>query len=183
MGKRHPDKDLPTSYNKVKANNQAKPIMKQIVSSFSKPFKPPCPKKIKNNKSASEIEELMTKKAATDIEIEQKINKMMAEGDGMYMCTVCERSEKKKFILRRHIETHLDGYQHKCLECNASFKQRCNLYNHSLRHKAQGLKLADAQLEPQVPLPKIPFPCDQCDMVPISKPALRIHMSRYHSVA
>ena len=173
MGKRHPD--LPTSYNKVKAGIIAKPIMKKIVTAFTKPSKPPCPEEIKSNKSASEIEELMTKKAATDIEIEQKINTMMVEGDGMYRCKVCERADKKKFILKRHIETHLNGYQHECLECNASFKQRCNLYNHSLRHKAQSGS--------EVPVPKIPFPCDQCDMVPISKPALRIHKSRYHTVA
>ena len=49
-------------------------------------------------------------------EISKRIEKVMDSEEGtMWRCTVCSKKLKKKDEIEYHVETHLDGFAHKCL--------------------------------------------------------------------
>merc|ERR1712129_131251 len=54
----------------------------------------------------------------------------------MWNCTECGKMFKKKYKVDRHVETHLDGFLHKCKHCNKTCKTRGSLKTHiSLSHR------------------------------------------------
>ena len=70
-------------------------------------------------------------------EISERIEKVSdMEGEVLWKCTVCGKTMKKKFHMQNHVETHLDGYSHKCIYCGKAHKTRGALSAHvSFTHR------------------------------------------------
>ena len=72
----------------------------------------------------------------------------MKDGNGktVHLCTVCEKQSKKKDKLKLHIETHLEGFSHKCNYCNLVKKTTANLKVHEyLYHTDPNAKMAQKE--------------------------------------
>ena len=70
--------------------------------------------------------------------LEQEIEKNMTQKhDGMgfkyYVCNVCQNEKKVKAKMKLHVETHLDGFSHKCTLCPAVKKTRRTIQLHMLQ--------------------------------------------------
>ena len=59
-----------------------------------------------------------------------------AEGGIMWTCTECGKTQKQKFKLQMHIDTHLKGFVHRCPICDKIHKTRGSLKSHIIiKHK------------------------------------------------
>ena len=72
----------------------------------------------------------------------EKINENLIENDdGTYSCGFCGKTgdaenKRKKFLMQRHLETHLEGVAYPCPICQKSFRSRNSLNSHtSLYHR------------------------------------------------
>merc|ERR1712226_306365 len=102
-------------------------------------------------------------------ELEEKIDDLMERRDGVWVCMQCGKSDKIRFPLRRHVETHLAGYSHSCLKCTKTFATRGSLQVHIYRiHHEEKSKVVKT------------FPCDICDKMSVSTAAVKIHKMRNH---
>ena len=81
------------------------------------------------------------------IEINKRLLTMKDEcGKTVHVCTVCEKQSKKKDKLKLHIETHLEGFSHKCNYCNLVKKTTANLKIHEyLYHTGPNAKMAQKE--------------------------------------
>ena len=87
--------------------------------------------------------------------------------DGSWICKKCGKKDKSKFHLRRHVETHVEGFKHPCNFCEREFTQRALVKAHVLRNHSEERS------------PK-PYTCDICDMPSTSISAVKIHKHRKH---
>ena len=62
-----------------------------------------------------------------DLQIEQMIDK---NEEGLWNCKVCGKTLSKKYNVKRHAETHIDGMSHVCHICSKIFPNRPNLQSH-----------------------------------------------------
>ena len=69
--------------------------------------------------------------------------------DGSWICNKCGKKDRSKFHLRRHAETHVEGFKHPCTFCEREFSQRALVKAHMLR----------AHSEERAPKP---YSCDIC---------------------
>ena len=70
-------------------------------------------------------------------EIDEKIKEYMGRNDDRtYFCKYCGKSGvAKSQNMKNHIETHLEGIQFSCQQCQNTFRLRGSLFNHiSLKH-------------------------------------------------
>ena len=81
-------------------------------------------------------------KAGQGDEHSEKINEYLIENDdGTYSCGFCGKTgdaenKRKKFLMQRHLETHLEGVSHPCPICQKSFRSKNSLNSHtSLYHR------------------------------------------------
>ena len=64
-------------------------------------------------------------------ELEEKIDQLSKRReDGLWVCNRCGKTDKQRFHLRRHVETHIEGFSHSCAVCGKSFTQRAALKAH-----------------------------------------------------
>ena len=63
-------------------------------------------------------------------ELDEKIQEMISVDDGRFSCTLCAYTSTKKFNLRKHVETHIEGLSFSCQDCDKSFRLRYSLYRH-----------------------------------------------------
>ena len=70
-------------------------------------------------------------------EIELKIKELFEKVDGVWRCLACEyKTSTNSGIIKRHIETHIDGLSYTCTLCNKEFRARNLLTLHKSRsHK------------------------------------------------
>ena len=72
-------------------------------------------------------------------EFEQRVKKLVKVNSesGLFECSVCSKLCKKLRSVVDHIKVcHLDGVEHKCKFCPATFKAKTRLYTHvSSRHR------------------------------------------------
>ena len=70
-------------------------------------------------------------------EIELKIKELYEKVDGVWRCLACEyTTNTNSGIIRRHIESHIDGLSYTCTLCNKDFRSRNILTIHKSRsHK------------------------------------------------
>ena len=55
-------------------------------------------------------------------ELEQTIESMLKPtAGGLYMCDACGKTNSKKWVLKSHIETHIQGFVHVCPHCGKEF--------------------------------------------------------------
>ena len=93
------------------------------------------------------------KESPTDLDLESEIDKRfitMKDGHDktIHMCSVCNKEFKKKDKLRLHIETHLEGFIHKCNFCDAVKKTRGSLSFHEWHyHTGTNAKMTEVKSE------------------------------------
>merc|ERR1712129_61636 len=80
--------------------------------------------------------------APSEEEINARIDGMVERReDGLWLCLQCGQTSKVRFVVRRHAETHLEGFSHPCTDCppgKQAFRTRANLLRHRMRcHKEQ----------------------------------------------
>ena len=64
-------------------------------------------------------------------EVEKKFVELIEkEEDGLYRCTVCEKKNKHRTGMKRHLETHLSGLSYDCSQCGNSFRSSSALRSH-----------------------------------------------------
>ena len=77
-------------------------------------------------------------------EVSEKINQNLIENDdGTFSCGFCGKTGDKKqilrtrkFVMRRHVETHLEGLSYPCQTCEKTFRSKNSLNSHtSLYHR------------------------------------------------
>lgn len=57
-------------------------------------------------------------------------------GTKLWKCNICNKTNKDKTSIRRHMEQHFEGFQHNCLNCDFVGKTREALRRHKYRqHK------------------------------------------------
>ena len=87
---------------------------------------------------------LITPKHEDTDEVSEKINQHLLENDDeTFSCGFCGKTGdknniKQKFIMQRHIETHLDGLSYPCQACEKTFRSRNSLSlnsHNSLYHR------------------------------------------------
>jgi len=157
MGKKHPDSPLPSTYTSIKAED----------TGFQKSFQSFHEIKTEDEEGAPQMYEL----EAFDHELEEKLESMAERKDGIWTCLECGKTAGTKFHLKRHAETHLEGFSHTCPSCYKSFGTRPALKQHFDSHHKEDKPT------------KAGYPCDLCDKTAISRGALRIHKYRHHTIA
>ena len=66
----------------------------------------------------------------------QLVDLIETSADGSFNCTMCEKKDKVRQRLIKHIETHLSGLSYQCSECDKSYSTRSSLANHkSVYHR------------------------------------------------
>ena len=54
----------------------------------------------------------------------------------VWKCFDCEKTSHRKDSMKYHVEKHVEGFAHKCKDCDLVYKTRAGLYDHSNRkHK------------------------------------------------
>lgn len=109
----------------------------------------------------------LDKTIGDDEELEAKIDALTEKRNGVWNCLHCGKTDNSRFHLRRHTETHIQGFSHSCRICGKTFTTRACLKSHiAIKH-------------PEEKPPK-PFTCDICNKSSITKEALKIHKLRNH---
>ena len=68
-------------------------------------------------------------------ELLEKIAGMTEKVNGIYRCTVCQKSSKDRTNLGKHIESHIDGITLTCEFCSKKFRSRESVRKHRCVHK------------------------------------------------
>lgn len=175
IGKKHPDKDLPKTYAKVKSDS-----VKAERKEPKTPRKAKKPPKVQADQVPETLEQ----------NIDQKIKAMIEPREGVWACTDCGKVDKIKAAMKRHVEIHLTEFKHCCSECSKMFTTRLNLKIHKDRcHTDETANDAEETLDRPTAEEKTniseedvnKFKCNQCEKSPVSLPALRTHTWRAHS--
>ena len=99
--------------------------------------------KVKQNKDIKSFAENSTDftdiKAEENTELETEINKRLTkrkdeDNKTVHVCTVCDKEGSKKQKIRQHIETHLEGFSHKCHFCDVVKHTRGSLAFHEWQY-------------------------------------------------
>ena len=95
---------------------------------------------------SSKFENLTTERVKVEDDTEKltnEINKRLLtrkdENDRVvHRCTVCDKEGSKKDKMRNHIETHLEGFNHKCKYCDVVKKTTPALKFHEWQYHTRG---------------------------------------------
>ena len=60
-------------------------------------------------------------------ESEEKFNELVVKENGLYQCTVCQKTFGHKTKMRLHVETHMSGLSYDCHLCGQQFRSRNSL--------------------------------------------------------
>jgi len=119
-----------------------------------------------------DISEDLDKTVGDNVELEEKIDELCEMRDGIWTCIQCGKTDKMRWFLRRHAETHIQGFTHTCTStsCDKTFTTRSTLKAHVLRSHPEEKTVVEK-----------PFNCDICDMPSKSRAAVNMHKQRRHS--
>ena len=175
IGKKHQNVELPTTYTKIDATKLHHVEYPQSSTTININEAAATISTNENtlDLSSKEIESIDGKNSI-EHEINEKLDNITNKVDGIWTCLECGKTDNMKFHLRRHAETHLEGYEHQCLICSKVYKTRSSLKIHVF-HCKKGSSLAKSE--------DGRFSCDQCDATSKTPSALRIHKYRYHSMS
>ena len=74
----------------------------------------------------------------TDMLVDQQIEQIIEQYEGMWRCKVCGKITTPKINIRNHAETHIEGLSNICNICNVRKSTRLNLRLHMTnKHKDQ----------------------------------------------
>merc|ERR1712129_15883 len=94
-------------------------------------------------------------------ELDLKIEQMMEKNSGMWICKMCGKISNKKFLIKEHIETHIDDVLHACPICSKISSTRKSLKVHIIDfHNEQS------------------FSCKICDKEGMTKMAFKSHKKK-----
>ena len=116
------------------------------------------------------IEDIKTdldKTLGMNVDLEEKINALTEKWDNLWHCIKCDKTNSSRFHLRRHVETHLEGFSFPCSSCGKRFPHRNALKGHVLKY------------HPELKVHR-PFNCDICGKPSTSMIAVKIHKDRNH---
>ena len=54
--------------------------------------------------------------------LEKTIDSMLKSEGGLWGCSACGKTGANKWVLRNHIETHIEGFVHMCPQCEKKFR-------------------------------------------------------------
>ena len=117
-----------------------------------------------------EVDPLYKNTLGDNFELEEKIKSMVEMRDGMWTCIQCGKFDNSRFALGRHVETHIEGFTHKCPICDKSFSTRGARKTHKRRQHPE--ETAKKALKP--------FNCDICGKPSESMSAIKTHKFRNH---
>ena len=90
----------------------------------------------------NDIKTMMKVGDADADEVNKKIDQNLIENDdGTYSCGFCGKTgdaenKRKKYLMQRHLETHLEGVSYPCPICQKTFRSKNSLNSHnSLYHR------------------------------------------------
>jgi len=71
-----------------------------------------------------------------DMLVAQSISRVEDPYSGLlWQCNVCQKTNKDKTNIKKHIETHISGFTHSCSVCTKTFGSRESLRIHMYSHK------------------------------------------------
>ena len=70
------------------------------------------------------------KKKENEIIMQQLIDENKLEKYLIYKCIDCEETFKSKYLLQKHMESHMNHRPYECIYCKKRFKEKCKLNNH-----------------------------------------------------
>jgi len=97
-------------------------------------------------------------------ELEERIDALTEKKEGLWTCIQCGKTDRQRFHLRRHAETHIEGFSHACNLCGKTFSQRAHLKTHAWKDHPE----------------EKPFSCEICNMPSKSIALLKVHKQRKH---
>ena len=109
----------------------------------------------------------LDKTLGEDADLETRIDALTEYREGVWTCIKCGKNDKSKFHLRRHSETHVDGFTFACNKCEKTFPHRNPLKSHILK------------THPEERTAK-PFNCDICSSEHTTRAAVKYHKERMH---
>jgi len=75
---------------------------------------------------------------------ENMFTRLGADGLTEFVCMFCNKSSRHSTNIRNHVETHLEGFTHKCNFCSKTRKTRESLRQHIMAcHRAERARLRD----------------------------------------
>ena len=78
-------------------------------------------------------------------ESEEKFNELVVRENGLYSCTVCQKTFGHKTKMRLHVETHMTGLSYDCHLCGQNFRSRNSLNSHSYHRRCSNFYSYDKQ--------------------------------------
>ena len=72
-------------------------------------------------------------------ESEEKFNELVVKENGLYHCTVCQKTFGHKTKMRLHVETHMSGLSYDCHLCGQHFRSRNSLNSHAYHKRCSNL--------------------------------------------
>jgi len=111
----------------------------------------------------SELEDLDAT-IGDNTELEERIDALTEKKEGLWTCVQCGKTDRQRFHLRRHAETHIEGFSHSCSLCGKTFSQRAHLKTHAWKAHPE----------------EKPFSCEICNMPSKSIALLNVHKQRKH---
>ena len=66
----------------------------------------------------------------TPEETKEKMKKLYQKTDGAWSCLACDYTNTFLSLMKRHIETHIDGLSYTCSMCNKEFRLKTSLDEH-----------------------------------------------------
>ena len=100
-------------------------------------------------------------------DLERRIDALTEKTEGVWACVQCGKIDKSKFHLRRHTESHIEGFTFACNNCEKTYPHRNPLKSHVLRS------------HPEERAAK-PFSCDVCSSEHKTRSAVKIHKKKNH---
>ena len=84
------------------------------------------------------IKERSVKVVASNIEtqnseVNEKFKELVVKDNGLWRCTVCDKTMKSGRDMKRHLETHLEGLSYDCQYCGKTFRSVNALRQHKCR--------------------------------------------------
>lgn len=112
--------------------------------------------------TAQDTKDDLDRTSGENMELDGKIDALTEKRDGVWTCKQCGKTDKTKFHLRRHAETHIDGFTFACNKCDKTFPHRYPLKNHILKNHPEERAVK-------------PFNCHICKSEHKTKAAVRSH--------
>ena len=130
------DDDLQNELTIYKSEVTSKSLVQSSITSKN------ITNRTKSNESTGEIQKVSSITSNIQ-ELEKQLKQYLKKcQNGLYRCTICGKIGSRSRNLKQHIETHIEGLEFPCENCDKKFRSRNVLNNHIVKYhskKALGL--------------------------------------------